>query len=188
MMTTRTHVLDRNGVVNPIKVHLMLNELRRNGSSCLRVPLPNDTYPTEKKLYINVEYTQAVAYDYPFMGFDVFSIDNDEKETIFDYIKQRHDIWYEQRFDYCAVLMDCDLSVPFDVGYIIYQYATIEPPQIKFNKQLLGNNFGISDSFLCGCIRCVHNKNNPIWSVYNLTNKDLKEHLESEFHSKHANV
>ena len=184
MDVTRKHVTDDNGVVDAWKVGRMVDELQRNPQGCVRVPLVNDKHKELKTLYINLHYTRAVAYDYPFFGFDVFSVVKSEQATLFKYIAKRFKDWSTKGKKFSLMLMDCQNELTFDVSFMIYKYITFEPPRIKFDPYLLGNNFGISDSFLCGCIRCVNHTDNPVWDLYKVTDKDLQDHLKSDIHNR----
>ena len=185
-----THNIQTNGTIDEGKLDRMLHDMQQNPTTCTRVPLVRSSCVELMTLFIDPEYTLAVAYDYPFMPFDVFSTNYTEKQQLLYYIKNRHNKWkvngVQKSLEVSQIIEDnFNLCFPCGIAFILYTFTHQEPKQIKFNPELLGNDIGISDSFLGGCIRCVTDIKNPVWDIYKLTNEQIKEHVESENHQSH---
>ena len=187
-----THNIKSNNSIDEAKLGNMLDEMKQNPTTCSRVPLVRSSCVELMKLYVDPEYTIAVAYDYPFMSFDVFSTNNKERQQILFYIQNRHDKWkvngLQESLKVSQIVEDnLNLYLPFGVAFLLYTFVHQEPKQIKFNPVLLRTDIGISDSFLCGCIRCVKEIKNPVWDIYKLTNQQIIDHRKSDVHQSHIN-
>ena len=180
--------------IDPTKVNEMLLKVVKNPQECERVPLvKSSVVPSDMNLYLNIPYIRACAYDYPFMPFEVFSVNENERKQILQYIKQRYYAWIIQGDKFTGQLIstveeEMNIYVPMGVAFLVYTYERDEPLKVQFDEKLLGNNFGLSDGFFCGCIRCVDNPKNELWDIYQVTNSQLIKHLKSDEHKENEKI
>lgn len=181
-MYTTKYIADEKGNVQAWKVSKMCRELELHPRTCFRVPLVKDAALMNLRLCVNVCYVNAIAYDYPCYSFEVFSTYYQDVYSILKHMKDNHDEWRKNGEKLSDLIVEKQSSVPKDIAFTIYKFISFEPPKIKFNIKLLGTNFGLTDSFLCGCIRCFENPHNKIWKIENVTDEILLKHLTSEEH------
>ena len=180
--------------IDPSKVNKMLFELVKNPKGCERVPfVKSSVVSRDMKLYVNIPYIATCAYDYPFMPFEVFSVNEKERKQILQHIKQRYYDWIIEgdRYTKQLILMveeNVNEDIPMGVAFLVYTYDRYEPLKVQFDEKLLGKNFGLSDSFGCGCIRCVDNPKNELWDLFTVTNSTLINHLQSDEHHENAKL
>lgn len=182
-MLRKKHLTDRNGQIDDYKVlHLLANADKYEYITVMVIPLDIDWQ------YINLschyEYHEALILDNKEMDWTTFTIDNNDRHTILNEIREPYKKWLNSSREFVNIVWHSTLILIHDIGFLIYNYIHPMPLTITFDEQLLGDSFAICDESYMGCIKCRFWSKNKVKKAVEWTNDDINKHKNCAQHQE----
>lgn len=181
-MSLQQLISDAQGNTDTDKLLRVLQKKKEGGQEYPWIVIPNETTISQADLIFDFPLYTAMAFDYPEMSWTVFSTQTYDINTILRTLNEPFVHWKLRRNMMIDLILQAPSSLPIVIACLIADYTEYPPDTLHFSPSLLGADYAICDEGYIGCVKCIHDTNNPVMKWCEINDNDIKTH--NDFHKK----